>query len=169
MGREEIVITRGQQKIQLLREHFDQVYDSKGYITINKINRSYGRYYQVMCCWKDRGRIAKRTSLARVILRAPKNIHVDHIDRNPLNNLPENLRLSNPSSNGANRRKAAGTKCKYKGVSSKGDRYYATCTRGGKRYSVSNFKTEKEAARAYDDLAKMLHGDYAGLNFPEEG
>lgn len=159
-------IERSGQLITLPQEVLDDIYGSGRYITLNKKKRSYGYYYQVMVCKKEKSKIVERVGLGRRILGAPKNIHVDHIDRNPLNNMPENLRLTTFSLNGANRTKGT-AKFKYKGVAKKKHKYYASCTKDGIRYSASSFDTELEAAYYYDKLAALLFGPHAGLNFPE--
>ena len=38
----------------------------------------------------------------------------------------------------------------------------------GNTYHSKRFLTEEEAARAYDELAKKHHGEFARLNFPNK-
>jgi hypothetical protein len=96
---------------------------------------------------------------------------VDHKDRNGLNNQKSNLRECTPSKNQANRIKETlrKTTSKYKGVywySSKG-RWRAIITKDSKRYHLGYFKSENEAAIAYNSKALELFGEFALLNIIE--
>lgn len=97
------------------------------------------------------------------------NVWVDHRDRNPLNNQRENLRIATRSQNMANRRsmKEGGTS-QYLGVSyvASRNRWQANIQKDKKYIRLGYFKTEIEAAEAYDKKAKELHGEFANLNFP---
>jgi hypothetical protein len=112
--------------------------------------------------------------LHRLIMNEPKNVTIDHINRNKLDNRRENLRLATISQNCANKaRKLTNNPTKYKGVFVDKRKYkekeyiywVAKVKKNGKSYQKS-FKTELEAARWYDKMAKELHGEYAYLNFP---
>ena len=91
---------------------------------------------------------------------------VDHINRNPLDNRKENLRLADYSDNAANRTKTLYTTSQYKGVSFRASRncFQAEITFDGKRHYLGNFKDEKLAAKAYNDKAIELFKEFACLN-----
>ncbi len=122
---------------------------------------------------QGRKRVSK--ALHRLIMGvdASADTLVDHIDRNPLNNKRENLRLATRSQNAANRTGRGSSQ--YVGVTKifrtyKGKQYtywVAKITKDGKVVFQKNFKNEEQAARAYDEHAKIHHGEYANLNFPE--
>ena len=93
----------------------------------------------------------------------------DHVDRNRLNNTRCNLRIVSHTENVWNRKKPSITKNNYIGLYFKEQyNYWAVRVRcNGKVLFVGNFKSEIEAARAYDIECLRLKGDFAVLNFPE--
>jgi AP2 domain/HNH endonuclease len=104
----------------------------------------------------------------RKILAAPEHLHVDHIDGNPLNNCRENLRLTDRSGNMRNSSaKTTDTKTSsYKGVSycKSTGRWKSQITLDSGNMHVGRFDTEEQAAKAYDNAAKIFHRQYAKLN-----
>lgn len=101
---------------------------------------------------------------------AKKIVQVDHQDGDRLNNQGKNLRNSTHSQNGANVGKRGGTTSSYKGVSLNAamNRYKATIHHEGKEHHLGYFRTQKQAAQAYDDAAKKFHGEFAKLNLSDE-
>jgi hypothetical protein len=61
-----------------------------------------------------------------------------------------------------------GSASRYKGVYwFRGTRkWVASIRRNKKTYHIGYFKNEIDAARAYDERAMELHGEFACLNFP---
>lgn len=97
---------------------------------------------------------------------------VDHKNRNGLDNRRGNLRLATASQNQGNRPKLATSMNRYKGVVRPRNRctywQYQICI-NGKQTKFGRFATEDDAAKAYDAKAKEVFGEFAFLNFPEEG
>lgn len=56
-------------------------------------------------------------------------------------------------------------KSRFRGVSKKNDRFYASIQHNGKREWLGSYTSEFAAAEAYDQAARKLHGDKAILNF----
>lgn len=119
---------------------------------------------------KDSDGNIKAAIMHRIIMCAKNDTQVDHRDSNGLNNQKSNLRLC---SNGQNQMNRGGwRKSKYKGVTIKNsyykDRHYiyirARINVGNKQFHLGNFKTEPEAAEAYNEAALKYHGDFARLN-----
>ncbi len=108
--------------------------------------------------------------MQRLILKPQQGKIIDHINHNGLDNRKANLRFVTPLQNSWNARKQSGKHTsKYKGVHfHKRNRRWQTKIRcKGKEIYLGNFKDEQAAARAYDEKAKELFGQYAALNFPE--
>lgn len=104
----------------------------------------------------------------RVIMGAAKGQIVDHKNRQTLDNRRENLRFATKGQNNRNRPKCAkGASSKYKGVSKRKDekRWRASITHEGRHIHLGNFENEEDAARAYDEAAKVYFGEFAFLNF----
>lgn len=108
----------------------------------------------------------------RIVADAPEEIHVDHKNGNKLDNRRANLRLVTPRQNSLNRsrneKRARGVV--YKGVYSNknASTYTARINVRGKHTYLGSFKTQIEAARAYDRAAREHYGEFAKLNFPGE-
>jgi len=94
----------------------------------------------------------------------PKGYQVDHINRNTLDDRLKNLRKVTASQNCFNR-ESRGT-VSFKGVSKIAtNKFRARITRYGKVKSLGVFPTAHEAALAYDEACKRLHGKFGLLNF----
>jgi len=92
---------------------------------------------------------------------------IDHRDNEGLNNCRGNLRPANCSQNAANSRKRTDGSSKFKGVHWLIDnqKWRASVKFCGENIYLGCFVSESEAARAYDDKAKALFGEFARLNF----
>lgn len=102
----------------------------------------------------------------RLIMNPFNNMQVDHIDGNGLNNQKSNLRIVTNSQNGMNRVSYKNTTSIYKGVSfnKQLQKWESYIGKDCKKYHIGFFIDEKEAARAYNNKAKELFGEYANLN-----
>lgn len=91
---------------------------------------------------------------------------VDHIDGNPSNNSLSNLRKCTFSGNAQNSRGQKGATSKHKGVHRvKSDgKWEAKIMANRKLIYLGRFTKEEDAALAYNEAAKELHGEYARLN-----
>lgn len=92
---------------------------------------------------------------------------VDHKNLDGLDNRRSNLRLCDRSGNAANSRRGAPASG-YRGVYAQATGGYRVRVWGrGKQYGGGRaFATAEEAARARDEIAAAIHGDFAKLNFP---
>lgn len=108
--------------------------------------------------------------MSRFILNAPDNLQVDHINHNILDNRESNLRICDQSQNNANQLIRMDGKSKYKGVSwdktkKRKKRWVAEIKYYGKKFHLGHYRTETEAAKAYDAKALELFGEFAYTNF----
>ena len=89
----------------------------------------------------------------------PEGYVVDHINGNTLDDRRDNLRLATEDQNRANRKPNSGRK--YKGVTKTKYNTYVAYISGK---NIGSYKTEEEAAYAYNNEAKIKWGEFAHLN-----
>jgi HNH endonuclease len=104
--------------------------------------------------------------MARQILNAPSHLVVDHIDRNKLNNQTHNLRLCTRRGNQQNQGVPRDNTSGYKGVSWQCQikRWQAKIQANCVAHYIGVYETKEEAALAYNEAARRLHGEFAYLN-----
>ena len=115
-------------------------------------------------CTKIHGRNAY---MHRLIMTHPKGWEVDHKSRDKLNNCRDNLRICSRGENSRNT-----DKYKSKGISkSKGvwwsdnkKRFRARIQNNGAVIFLGWFRSESEAAEAYNRAAEKYHLEFAKLN-----
>lgn len=154
--------------IIVLDEHYERLIKFKWYENSNK-SRIY-RTVQSKTRFKLSGYPATEAiSIANEVMQT-QGIKYDHKDINYLNNVPDNLRICNNSTNGANKRKKreSGLTSQYKGVSWMRiyKKWNALIYVDGVRINLGYFDNEVEAAVAYDDAAILHFKEFAKLNFP---
>jgi hypothetical protein len=111
-----------------------------------------------------------RTSTQQMHNFIADSVGVDHINRNGLDNRRSNLRPATTSQNNANQGRRRDNTSGFKGVSwhASRKRWNARIGFQGKTISLGHYLTREEAARAYDQAAIEMYGEYAVLNFPRE-
>lgn len=102
----------------------------------------------------------------RQIMKAPKNLQIDHINNDKLDNRKANLRICTQAENARNRPRPSNNKSGFKGViwreHTKG--FSASIVRDGKRTYLGYFHTAEDAARAYNRAAIEKHGEFKKFN-----
>ena len=107
----------------------------------------------------------KTIYLHREIAGTPPEMLTDHINGDRLDNRRSNLRLANPSQNGANsadRQRQSSFRGVY--LHKPTGRWVAQISEGGRPRHLGIFDTPEEAAAAYDLAATQKWGAYARTN-----
>lgn len=130
--------------------------------------RSYGGYYASTNIRNGAGE-RQTLYLHGVLLYglepSGKLRHVDHRDHDSLNNRRDNIRPAGHSTNGANRH--GWSSSGYKGVYAQPSGFIAQIRKQKQLHHLGMFQDPAEAAKAYDAAARVFHGEFAKLNFPE--
>lgn len=105
----------------------------------------------------------------RVIMGDPEGMEVDHIDGNGLNNRRNNLRICTRLQNSRNQGIRKNNTIGFKGVlyykpGNRVKRYSAVIYVNWKPICGGYFLTAVEAAKRYNELALIHHGEFAKLN-----
>jgi hypothetical protein len=104
----------------------------------------------------------------RELMKAPRQLFVDHINGNTLDNRRQNLRLCTNSQNQANRRVIT-ARSGYKGVYFNATAvpsrpWMAKLSVTGQQKTVGYFATPEAAAAAYDAELEKHFGEFAATN-----
>jgi hypothetical protein len=104
----------------------------------------------------------------REILCPHQGLLTDHKNGDRLDNRRANLRMCSRRQNNCNRAPSSGRE--YLGVSFDRTRglWMARVSVNRRQTTFGRFATAEDAARAYDHHARILHGEFARLNFPDE-
>ena len=126
--------------------------------------RKLGKRYYAGRQEKSINRRRKLVHMHRLIMHTPEGMEVDHQDHNGLNNQKYNLRNCTHKNNSKNRTSYG--KSNYLGVYwyKKYNCWNASLRINGETKNQGYFKTEEEAALAYNEAALKFHGNFANLN-----
>ena len=108
----------------------------------------------------------KTILMHREILRPPKELHVDHVDHNGLNNQRHNLRIATRSQNMHNQGKRINNTSGYKGVcwDKQNKKWRTQIKLNGKIIFLGYFPTKEDAHTAYVKACHKYHGEFARPN-----
>ena len=155
----EIILTQG--KAALV--------DDKDYIELSKFKwcaaKNRNTWYVVRQQWNE-GK-PKTIFMHRIILSAKTGQICDHINGNGLDNRRLNLRFATNNQNCWNSDSHMKGTSQFKGVrlnKRKKNNWSAAIKVYKKRIYLGTFKTEKEAAIAYNKAALQYHGEFAKIN-----
>lgn len=120
--------------------------------------------------WSTERKQMVKVYMHRLILGlTDRAIEVDHVNRDRLDNRRENLRLADRRMNCANmiRRPSASG---FRGVrfEPRLKKFRAYISLYGRKVHLGVFTEIELAARAYDAAARLHHGEFAILNFPND-
>ncbi len=110
------------------------------------------------------GRITtKAVYMHNEIMGKKEGLHVDHISRDSLDNRKLNFRWATRSQNCMNTSRAVG-KTGFMGVYGREGGYQAMIDINGRGTNLGFFKDKVKAAKAYNEAAARLRGEFARLN-----
>lgn len=102
----------------------------------------------------------------RIIMSAPNDMYVDHINHDGTDNRKKNLRLCTNAENQWNTQRQTNNISGYKGVGWYNPRkkWRVLIQINGKKKYIGIYDDKIEAAKAYNEAAIKYHGEFACLN-----
>ena len=160
----------------LLTQNQSTFVDDENYVKLSKYKwfaqQSRDSYYAGRKSPRDKSGKQTTILMHRIIMECPSNMQIDHINHNTLDNRKQNLRVCSQSQNNMNQILQKNTSSKYKGVCLIKSEYketvytywQANIVINKKQLYLGIFKSEINAAKAYNRKARELFGEYALLN-----
>ncbi len=118
------------------------------------------------------GHILNRKYLAHRVIWAIQigswpNENIDHINHDKIDNRWSNIRAATKSQNNANKPSRPNSTSKYMGVCwyAKSKKWRAQIRKNNQKNYLGSYDCEIDAAKAYDQAAREIHGEFANLNF----
>jgi hypothetical protein len=155
----EIILTQG--KVAIVDdEDFEYLNQWKWHT-----HKNHNNFYAVRCITISNSK-QSQIKMHRLIAKPTKDMVVDHIDGNALNNQKINLRICTSIQNSINRKLNVNNKTGYKGVNyiQTLNKYRAYINTNRIRKHLGCFINPKDAAKAYNAAALKYHGEFANLN-----
>jgi hypothetical protein len=100
----------------------------------------------------------------RLIAGASEGVYADHINHDTFDNRRCNLRIATPGESVRNTRARKNKLSVFKGVVAGANHWAARIQVDGVYIHIGYFLTQRDAARAYNEAAIQLHGEFAVLN-----
>lgn len=155
-------------KISLSQGRFALI-DAEDFEFLNQWEWCYSRGYALRNEYIgmiDGKQKAKRIPMHRLVNKTPDDLQTDHINGDKLDNRKCNLRSCTSSQNHMNKKSPKNSTSKYKGVHwyKKGKKWKSEIRINKKGQYLGYFKSEIEAAKAYNKAAIELFGEFAKLN-----
>lgn len=137
-------------------------YDEVSQISWHQDDAGYARSN----VWEGGRKIAAPRMHRAILTGIDVKLHIDHINGDRLDNRTENLRVCTASQNTMNRGAQANNTSGYKGViyDKQRQKWRAEICYGGKRRYLGRFNSAEEVALAYNEAARIHHGDFAFQN-----
>ena len=143
------------------------IVDDEDYDFLMQWKWFYSRGYAVRSVYCKKGDDGKPQTLwmHKILNNTPIGMQTDHINGDKTDNRKCNLRSVTSQQNLRNQAKGGGSS-KYKGVSwcPIAKKWRAYIKDNYKQFSLGKYLHEQDAANAYNNAAKKLHGGYARLN-----
>lgn len=143
----------------------DEDYEMANFFSWHIMKRKTNMYAGAQAC-RTNGKNKMITLHSIILPNIQVGNEIDHIDGNGLNCQKSNLRIVTHIQNMQNKKHIYNKTSKYKGVcKAKGEKKYR-CQIGinKKVVYIGKFDNAKEAALAYNEMAKKHFGEHAALN-----
>lgn len=158
-------------RIPLTRNDYALV-DDEDFERLNRYNwacapNTHNCYYAIRTVGTRKSGTKTTLSMHRQILKTKRDVQIDHIDGNGLNNTKANLRICSTQTNAFNRPKPkVKSTSRYKGVLQRkgSSNWTARIKYNNKSIELGNYPDERIAAAVYNYAAELMFGEFARGN-----